>query len=103
MLDKKTSEYFMPVKSLTLCKHFCHAKSGTRPAGTCLIPVPREGLPLSCPVLTGTVVKVSTQHEGLQAKQHQCVSWYQHSFCLTKGNTDLHAPQKSTGEPEGQM
>lgn len=46
----------------------------------------------TCPVLTGTAVKVSAQREGLRAKQEPvhliCISTHQ-SFWLTKGSTDF--------------
>ena len=85
----KTSKYFMTGKSgivqvLLLCRMVEPGQQETVWSHS-------SERVCTCPVLTGTAVKVSVQHEGLRAKQEPMhlmgisTHW---SFCLTKGSTD---------------
>lgn len=86
----------MSVESLTLCKHFCCAKCGTRPAGICLIPLHRrEGLPLAqwwrCPPAWG----------GFKPSRTSVIHGYQHSRVILLNKREhwlfmlLRSPQES--------
>lgn len=85
----------MPVESLTLCKNFCFAKCGARPAGTCLIPLHRKGLTLAqwwrCP----------PSLKGFRPSRARVSHGYQHSLVISLNKREhwlfilLRSPQES--------
>lgn len=91
MLSKKTREYFMPVESLTLCKHFCSAECGIRPAGDLLNSAPQGGFAPQLPCArwrSGEAVhpagRASSQAEPV-CRMGISTHW---SFHLVKESTD---------------